>query len=112
MDEVGIVPDEPVPYGGWGDLPDQYGRRRDGDDGESTELKRPARLLADLSPIRPWRGPRQRGRYSPPAATEQGPAYVPRAYPGTPTRTPAQRPQGVNYPALRLTRACRVCQVR
>lgn len=37
MDEVGIVPDEPVPYWGWGDLPDQYRRRWDGDGGESTE---------------------------------------------------------------------------
>jgi hypothetical protein len=36
------MPDEPVPYCGWGDLPDQYGRRWDGDDGESIEPKRPA----------------------------------------------------------------------
>ena len=62
LDELGIVPDVPVPYWGWGNLPDQYGRRWDSDDGESPELKRPARLLADLPPILPWLGPRQRGR--------------------------------------------------
>jgi hypothetical protein len=33
--ELGIVPDRPLPYSGWGALPDQYGRQWDGDDGES-----------------------------------------------------------------------------
>jgi hypothetical protein len=37
-------------YWGWGDLPDQYGRRWDNDDGGSPEPKRPVRLLADLPP--------------------------------------------------------------
>jgi len=32
---LGIVPYRPLPYWGWGDIPDQYGRRWDGDDGES-----------------------------------------------------------------------------
>jgi Plasmid pRiA4b ORF-3-like protein len=62
LDELGIAPDAPLPYWGWGDLPDQYGRRWDNDDGETPEPKRPARLLADLPPILPWWGPRQRGR--------------------------------------------------
>ena len=44
----------------WGDLPDQYGRRWDNDDGESPEPKRPTRLLTDLPPILPRWGPRQR----------------------------------------------------
>jgi hypothetical protein len=61
-DEFGLVPPEPLPYFGWGDLPDQYGRRWDEDDGESREPKRPGRLLADLPPLLPWWGPRQRGR--------------------------------------------------
>ncbi|MFI0242266.1 hypothetical protein [Streptomyces sp. NPDC016845] len=32
--EVGIVPDKPLPYWGWGLIPDPYGRLWDGDDGE------------------------------------------------------------------------------
>lgn len=35
QESLGIVPDRPLPYWGWGDIPDQYGRRWDGDDGES-----------------------------------------------------------------------------
>ncbi len=62
LDQLGIVPAEPLPYFGWGDLPDQYGRRWNSDDGESPEPKRPARLLTDLPPILPWWGPRQRGQ--------------------------------------------------
>ena len=60
LDTLGILPAGPLPYWGWGDLPDQYGRRWDGDDGESSEPKRPAYPLADLPPILPWWGPRQR----------------------------------------------------
>jgi hypothetical protein len=62
LEQIGIVPAEPLPYFGWGDLPDQYGRRWDTDDGESPPPKRPARPLADLPPILPWWGPRQRGQ--------------------------------------------------
>jgi len=32
---LGILPDAPLPYWGWGDIPDQYRRRWDSDDGES-----------------------------------------------------------------------------
>ena len=31
---AGIVPEKPIPVWGWGWIPDQYGRRWDGDDGE------------------------------------------------------------------------------
>lgn len=34
-EELGIMPDVPLAYWGWGTIPDQYGRRWDGDDGES-----------------------------------------------------------------------------
>jgi hypothetical protein len=61
LEQVGIVPLEPTAYWGWGDLPDQYGRRWDGDDGESPVPKRPKNLMADLPSILPWWGPRRRG---------------------------------------------------
>ena len=61
IDELGEAPDRPMPYGGWGNLPDQYARRWDGDDGESPMPKRPARELSDLPPIMPWWGERRRG---------------------------------------------------
>jgi hypothetical protein len=32
---LGVVPGQPVPYFGWGAIPDQYGRRWDSDDGSS-----------------------------------------------------------------------------
>jgi hypothetical protein len=62
LDEFGKGPTAPLPYFGWGDLPDQYGRRWDSDDGSSPPPKRPARLMADRPPILPWWGPRQRGQ--------------------------------------------------
>ena len=42
---LGIVPQEPLAYWGWGAIPDQYGRRWSGDDGESEP---PARLVPQL----------------------------------------------------------------
>lgn len=62
LDTVGVLPAEPTPYFGWGDMPDQYERRWDCDDGESPPPKRPAHPLADLPPILPWWGPQRRGR--------------------------------------------------
>jgi hypothetical protein len=59
---LGIVPDAPLPYWGWGELPDQYGRRWDGDDGETRPPKRPAQPLADLPPLLPGWGPSRRRR--------------------------------------------------
>ena len=41
LDELGIVPDKPMSYWGWGSIPDQYGRRWSGDDGEAPPPKRP-----------------------------------------------------------------------
>ena len=38
---LGIVPTQPLPYWGWGTIPDQYGRRWDGDDGEHDEPPNP-----------------------------------------------------------------------
>ena len=35
LETVGTVPDRPTPYWGWGEMPDQYGRRWDGDDGSA-----------------------------------------------------------------------------
>jgi hypothetical protein len=42
---LGVVPDRPLPYWGWGVIPDPYGRLFDGDDGE-TPIPDP--------PHRPW----------------------------------------------------------
>lgn len=35
VEAVGIRPKSPLPYWGWGDIPDQYGRRWSSDDGEA-----------------------------------------------------------------------------
>ena len=56
LDQLGIVPDRPLPCWGWGDIPDQYGRRWDGDDGEAPPPPDPA--LRDLPPLQPWWGSR------------------------------------------------------
>lgn len=55
---LGIVPDGPLAFFGWGAIPDQYGRRWDGDDGEG-RLPRDPRG-ADLPPLRPGWGPARR----------------------------------------------------
>jgi len=60
-DEIGLLSAQPLPYFGWGQLPDQYGRRWNNDDGEAPEPKRPTRLLADLPPVLPWWRTRRRG---------------------------------------------------
>ena len=56
LDAVGVVPAAPLPYVGWGTIPDQYGRAWDGDDGESPVPADPG--LADLPSLRPWWGGR------------------------------------------------------
>jgi len=58
LETLGIIPVEPLPCWGWGDIPDQYGRRWDGDDGSST-MPKPPGGLADLPPILPGWGPRR-----------------------------------------------------
>jgi hypothetical protein len=55
---VGITPDRPMPYWGWGAIPDQYGRTWDGDDGETPPPPDPQ--LADLPALHPGWGPRHR----------------------------------------------------
>ena len=55
---LGMVPDAPLPFWGWGDIPDQYRRRWDGDDGESRQPRDPHG--ADLPPMRPGWGPNTR----------------------------------------------------
>jgi Plasmid pRiA4b ORF-3-like protein len=62
LESLGTVPDRPLPCWGWGDIPDQYGRRWNGDDG-STPMPPTPDGMADLPPILPWWGPqRSRGR--------------------------------------------------
>jgi hypothetical protein len=50
VETLGILPSKPLPYWGWGDIPDQYQRRWDGDDGESPQPEDPG--LTDLPPSR------------------------------------------------------------
>jgi hypothetical protein len=40
--ELGILPPSPLPYRGWGDIPDQYGRRWEDDDSTGAVPKRPS----------------------------------------------------------------------
>jgi hypothetical protein len=54
IETLGIVPEAPTPYFGWGAIPDQYGRAWDGDDGESLPSLDPE--LGDLPPLRPGWG--------------------------------------------------------
>jgi hypothetical protein len=49
------LPGKPLPYSGWGDIPDQYRRRWDGDDGEWAPPRNPG--LTGLPPLRPDWGP-------------------------------------------------------
>lgn len=41
MEVLGIRPKVPLPYWGWGTIPDQYGRRTAGDDGQSPLAQEP-----------------------------------------------------------------------
>jgi len=52
---LGPVPDMPMPYFGWGNIPDQYGRAWDADDGSSPVPPNPE--LTDLPPLQPGWGP-------------------------------------------------------
>jgi len=54
VEALGIVPDAPLAYWGWGEMPDQYGRRAEDDDGETPLGRDPQ--LADLPPLRPHWG--------------------------------------------------------
>ena len=46
----------PLPYEGWGSIPDQYGRRWIGDSGDDERVPRDPEL-GDLPQLRPWWGP-------------------------------------------------------
>lgn len=67
IDVLGIQPDEPGVAFGWGDLPDQYGRRHDADDGgEAPPPAQPDPPMSDLPPLLPhW------GDWTPPVLGEQ-----------------------------------------
>jgi hypothetical protein len=52
LDALGTIPDKPMPFWGWGALPDQYGRRWADDDGEGGPPKNTRG--ADLPAIGPW----------------------------------------------------------
>ncbi len=56
LDTLGTTPDRPMPYWGWGSIPDQYGRRWDGDDSETPPPPDPE--LTDLPTLQPGWGPR------------------------------------------------------
>lgn len=56
VETFGIVPSGPLPYFGWGSIPDQYGRGWSGDDGETAPPADPERT--DLPPLRQGWGPR------------------------------------------------------
>ncbi|MCF8784515.1 UPF0158 family protein [Rhodococcus ruber] len=43
VEVLGTAPTKPLPYWGWGDIPDQYGRRWADDDGQSRAPRRPSR---------------------------------------------------------------------
>jgi hypothetical protein len=55
VEVLGIQPGKPLPYLGWGNIPDQYRRRWDSDDGETPQPVDPG--LADLPPLQPHWGP-------------------------------------------------------
>lgn len=52
VETLGVITDKPLPWFGWGDIPDQYGRRWNGDDGETPLAPLPDGLT-DLPPILP-----------------------------------------------------------
>ena len=57
IQSLGIVPDSPLPYFGWGSIPDQYGRTWIDDDGETAPPQDPN--LTDLPPLQPGWGQQQ-----------------------------------------------------
>jgi hypothetical protein len=59
IEVYGIAPARPAAYFGWGDIPDQYGRRYLGDGVEDGDLDGrfpPDPKVTDLPPLRPWWG--------------------------------------------------------
>jgi hypothetical protein len=63
FETLGIVPDHPLPFFGWGAIPDQYGRRWDGDAGDDEEPPADPQR-ADLPPLEPgWGEPVEGGAF-------------------------------------------------
>jgi hypothetical protein len=58
LETLGIIPDQPLPYWGWGDMPDQYLRRWEDDDGETDPP--PSSGFSDLTALLSWWGPQHR----------------------------------------------------
>ncbi len=56
-DVLGVVPNAPLPYFGWGNIPDQYGRAWAKEDDEAPTRQDPE--LTDLPPLRPGWGPKR-----------------------------------------------------
>ncbi|OUS89628.1 UPF0158 family protein [Rhodococcus sp. NCIMB 12038] len=54
VEVLGIAPKKPLPYWGWGSIPDQYGRRWADDDGQSRAPSRPAHPHPMM--LRAWPG--------------------------------------------------------
>ena len=54
---IGHTPTRPLPIFGWGDIPDQYGRRWDADDGSASPPPAPEPPTADLPPLLAGWGP-------------------------------------------------------
>jgi hypothetical protein len=57
-DAIGMIPNVPLPYFGWGIIPDQHGRAWSGEDGESPTPVDPE--LTDLPALRPGWGARNK----------------------------------------------------
>lgn len=57
VDTLGLTPKKPLPYWGWGTIPDQYGRRWADDDGYSGIPSRPSRSHPML--LHAWPEPKQ-----------------------------------------------------
>jgi len=71
--EIRGLPDPPLPYWGWGDIPDQYGRRWDGDDGESPPPTGPGLATHHpYSPCVPCPPSKKRGRVTPAVLAQVG----------------------------------------
>lgn len=56
LDALGVVPNAPLPFFGWGSIPDQYGRAWAKGDDEAAPLDPE---LTDLPPLRPDWGPKR-----------------------------------------------------
>jgi pRiA4b ORF-3-like protein len=59
VETVGLAPETPLPYVGWGAIPDQYGTAWSPDDGDTPLPPDPE--LRDLPPLRPGWGPGLQG---------------------------------------------------